>query len=124
EQLYVDVTTYSVAGWSYLLSNPPTEQDYAAHNLRLDALAAEGQKLMLVAHSQGNLFLNHAYDHIKPTVGRNSVNAVHIAPASPTLRGKHVLADIDLVINALRLQGITTTPPVNLIMPASTSDLS
>ncbi len=30
---------------------------------------------------------------------------VHVAPASPSLRGEVVLADIDLVINALRVTG-------------------
>ena len=34
-----------------MISNPPTKADYAAHNARLDALAAQGDKLMLVGHS-------------------------------------------------------------------------
>lgn len=109
---------------SLLLSNPPTEADYAAHNARLDALATEGQMLMLVAHSQGNLFVNHAYDHVAPEVGTSSVSVVHIAPASPTLRGDYVLANIDLVINALRAEGGNTVQPVNLTIATSSADLS
>ena len=49
---------------------------------------------------------------------------VHVAPASPTLRGEHLLADIDLVINGLRLQGINTVAPININLPTSKSDLS
>ncbi|MDP3465786.1 MAG: hypothetical protein Q8R86_08465 [Sulfuricurvum sp.] len=109
---------------SYFLSNPPTETDYASHNAKLDALAADGQKLMLVGHSQGNLFMNHAYDHILPTVGADRVKAAHIAPASPTLRGDYVLANIDLVINALRIQGVTSVPVNNLDINASRVDVS
>ncbi|MEX3983861.1 hypothetical protein AB4Y45_33290 [Paraburkholderia sp. EG287A] len=109
---------------SLLLSSPPTEADYAAHNARLDALATEGQMLMLVAHSQGNLFVNHAYDHVMPEVGTSSVKVFHIAPASPTLRGEYTLANIDLVINALRAEGGNTVVPVNLTIPTSSADLS
>ena len=68
-QLYTDMSSKIAAGWAYLLSNPPTEADYASHDTRLDALALQKQKLMLVAHSQGNLFVNHAYDYILPKVG-------------------------------------------------------
>lgn len=123
-QLYTDISSKIMAGWSYLLSNPPTAADYATQDARLDALATQRQKLMLVAHSQGNLFMNHAYDHILPTVTASSVKAVHIAPASPTLRGEYVLADIDLVINGLRIQGLSSVPSVNLTLPTSTADIS
>ncbi len=123
-QLYTDIATKTMAALSSLLSNPPTEADYNEHNTRLDALAVQQQKLMLVAHSQGNLFMNHAYDHISPKVGEASVKAVHVAPASPTLRGDYLLADIDLVINSLRIQGAGSVPPINIILPVSVSDLS
>lgn len=118
------VVTALITATSYLLSNPPTEADYATHNARLDALATEGQMLMLVAHSQGNLYVNHAYDHVMPEVGSQSVSVVHIAPASPTLRGDYTLADIDLVINGLRVEGANSVAPVNLTMPTSAKDLS
>lgn len=122
--LYTKIIAQTIAGWSYLLSNPPTADDYARHDTRLDALAAEGQMLLLVAHSQGNLFVNHAYDHILSTLSENGVNVVHIAPASPTLRGPYILADIDLVINALRIQGLSAVPANNLILPISKNDPS
>lgn len=122
DAIAADLRGQMVAGMSYQLSHPPTAADYVTHNTRLDALKTEGQKLLLVAHSQGNLFVNQAYDHILQSVGAPGVSVVHIAPASPTLRGPHILAVIDLVINALRLVG--TVPAVNSYILPSTSDLS
>ena len=124
DSVYTAITTKLVSIVSLFLSNSPTETDYAAHNARLDALATDGEKLMLVGHSQGNLFMNHAYDHILPVVTKDRIAAAHIAPASPTLRGDWVLADIDLVINALRIQGVTSVPNINLTIPASKVDVS
>lgn len=122
--LYSAIVTKSMAGWSLLLSDPPTSVNYAEHRLQLESLAAEGQKLLLVAHSQGNLFVNPAFDFVKPKVGSASVAVVHIAPASVTLRGEWLLADIDIVINGLRTQGVGSVPAINLFLPTSRSDLS
>lgn len=124
DSLYTAIVTNLVGAISYMNSNPPTEADYASHNAKLDTLAANGEKLMLVAHSQGNLFVNHAYDHILPVVTKNRVAVAHIAPASPTLRGDYLLADIDIVINAMRLQGLSSVPAGNLPLPFSKADAS
>ena len=124
DALYTDISTKAVAGWSLLLASPPTAIDLSRHRARLDALAIERKKLMLVAHSQGNLFINEAYDYIAPKIGASSVAAAHVAPASSTLRGPYLLADIDLVINGLRAQGIGSVPSVNLNLPVSRADLS
>lgn len=91
-----------LAGWA---ADPPTEVNSLEHRARLEALALEGRKLMLVAHSQGNLFVNPAYDFVSTRVPAGAVKVVHVAPASPTLRGEHTLADKDLVINGLRAVG-------------------
>ena len=107
---------------SNLLSHPPTATDSAEHLSRLRALAAEDNDFVLVAHSQGNLFVNLAYDGLADTSAKKAV--VHVAPASPTLRGKHVLADIDLVINGLRIFGLASVPANNLWVPTSKTDLS
>jgi hypothetical protein len=108
-----------------LLSSPPTTSDYANQQAQLDQLAAAGRKFVLVAHSQGNLFVNQAYDHIQPAVGSNRVQAVHIAPASPTLRGPWLLSQFDLVINGLRLlNGTNTVPNINIDIPFSSEDPS
>jgi hypothetical protein len=69
------LTKQIVAGYSYLLSNPPTESDYASQDAALQAVASKGQMMLLVGHSQGNLFLDHAYDHIKPLTVTNGVAA-------------------------------------------------
>jgi len=79
---------------------------------------------VLIAHSQGNLFVNSAYDGLRSSHPNTKGSVVHVAPASPTLRGEHLLADIDLVINGLRVQGINTVTPININLPASKSDLS
>ncbi len=88
-----------------LLGNPPTELNYAEHRARIDSMILEGRKLVFVAHSQGNLFVNPAYDYAVGQVDAQSVKVVHIGPASPLLKGPHTLADLDLVINGLRLTG-------------------
>lgn len=105
-----------------LLANPPTTVNYAEHKSRLENRILEGNKLLLVAHSQGNLFVNAAYNYAITKTSTNSVKVVHIAPASPLLNGEYVLADLDLVINGLRLVGsvpsVTDTIPGYLYRPA------
>ncbi len=83
-----------------------------------------GHGAVLVAHSQGNLFVNAAHDGLKVALPNANVQVVHVAPASPTLRGEYVLADIDLVINGLRSTGINGVVPANLNLPTSTVELS
>lgn len=105
-----------------LLGNPPTSVNYLEHRARIENLILEGKKILFVAHSQGNLFANAAYNYALSKAGAESVKLVHIAPASPTLNGNHTLADLDLVINGLRLFGsvasITDFIPGYLLRPA------
>jgi hypothetical protein len=110
-----------------MLSNPPTQADMASQWSKLSGLADEGYSFALIAHSQGNLFVNRAYESLLDRyIDPYMAGVVHIAPASPTLSAgaEYVLADIDLVINGLRVQGATSVPPVNINLPASTNDLS
>jgi hypothetical protein len=118
--LYTDIVSKSVAGWSFLLTNPPTEEDLRIQRTRIESLAVERKKLLLIAHSQGNLFVNQAYDTALAVENfdARSIGVVHIAPASPTLRGNHVLADLDLVINGLRAFGLSTVPDITVSLPA------
>lgn len=97
------------------LATPATDVDLAEHRARIDSLLFEGRKLLLVAHSQGNLFVNSAYEYARTKVPVESVKVVHIAPASPGLSGPHTLADMDFVINGLRLAGVV--PPVTDQVP-------
>jgi hypothetical protein len=111
------IVTMTVAKLAAFFNTPPTQVDLAQQQADLTAAAAAGRKLVLVAHSQGNLFVNQAYQFIQPVVGSDRVSVVHVAPASPTLSGPYLLANIDLIINALRLvNGFNTVPPVNLTM--------
>ena len=121
---YSLIATKTAAALSSLISNPPTDADYRKHESMLEKARVEGQMLLLVAHSQGNLFVNRAANFIRPKIGAASVRVVHVAPASPTVQGEYVLADIDLVINALRIQGLSTVQPVNINLPVSKADLS
>jgi len=80
----------------------------------LQGLADEGHDFVLVAHSQGNLFVNVANDGLRQSRPDTKAGVVHVAPASPTLRGPHVLAEIDEVINGLRNFGGWTVPDINI----------
>ncbi len=131
EAIYTDYITKKAERWADLLSNPPTINDIENQRKTLTLLHLAHKKIVLVAHSQGNLFLNSAYDYIMNTYQRHgsdsngspfitfpSIGVVHIAPASPTLRGPHILADLDLVINGLRAQGISTVPDITAEIPS------
>ncbi|WP_141736809.1 hypothetical protein [Oligoflexus tunisiensis] len=83
-----------------------TADMYADHRALIDSAAIEGRKMLFVAHSQGNLFVNKAYSYAVSKTSAAAVKVVHIAPASRTLSGEYTLADKDIVINfALRLDG-------------------
>ena len=101
--------SFAAAGLVKLVSvftnTPPTNLNYQEHRLRIDNAVLTGKKMLFLSHSQGNLFANVAYDYALTKVTAANVKLVHVAPASPGLRGSHTLADQDLVINGLRLTG-------------------
>lgn len=99
---------------TYLL-NPPFE-NYADHRTKVDNALTQGSKLILFAHSQGNLFANRAYTYAVGKVGTGPVKLVHVAPASSVLPGPYTLADNDLIINLLLRAG-GTVPPANVHIP-------
>ena len=116
-----------------LMSSPPTAADTAAHVAKIVKFINQGQEtsgMVLVAHSQGNLFVNAAYQGFitSPEVSMfnyKKVKVVHVAPASPTLTDSYyILADIDFVIKGLRLTGVNSVPAANISLPASDSDQS
>ncbi|ALL71363.1 hypothetical protein K788_00009640 (plasmid) [Paraburkholderia caribensis MBA4] len=85
----------------------------------------EGTKLIMVAHSQGNLFATSVYNRLKPELkSTTSVQLVHVAPPDDKLIGPYTLHDRDRVINAVR-QSAGHVPPANAFLPvfASVSDL-
>lgn len=110
-----DVLAQTVAALTFTLNNPPTLDNYVEHKTKIDGFALEGKKFLLVAHSQGNLFVVASYNYTASKVGAQAVKVVHIAPASPSLKGDYTLANLDLVINTLRITG--TVPPNNVDIP-------
>ncbi len=104
----------AVRALTQLAGDPPTAANMAEHRLRIDNALLEGRKLLLFAHSQGNLFANAAYRHALANTDASAVRLVHVAPASAQVHGPHALADGDLVINALRLAG-SVAPVTNAI---------
>ena len=118
-----------------LADDPPTAQDTAGHTAQLIRAGQRAERVVLVAHSQGNLFVNAAYDAylahsrqagkaVGEDTGYVAAQVVHIAPASPTLRGPYVLADSDVVINGLRRVDGTYLPVSNVSLPVNSQDRS
>lgn len=120
--IFNDFTAFSIKQLTSIIANPPTALVYKEHQLKIDKWILNGQKMLFIAHSQGNLFANVAYKYVINKVSSDSVKVIHIAPASPTLNGEYTLADLDLVINGLRLVGsvpnITSHIPNPLSRPA------
>lgn len=98
-----------------MMGSPATEQTLAEQRVRIDNGALEGRKMLFVAHSQGNLFANSAYDYAVTKVPAGAVYVVHIASPAPILHGPEVLADQDIVINMLRVVG--SVPPITDYIP-------
>jgi hypothetical protein len=107
-----------------LFTNAPTTINQAEHLSKLQSYDDDGYKFLLVAHSQGNLFVNRAYDGLRASRSGVRAQVLHVAPASPTLRGEYTLADIDIVINGLRVTGINSVPNANVSLPFSSEDAS
>lgn len=103
---YFQWSEAAVVRWlTQLIANPPTSMVYAEHQARIENWILEGKKLLLLAHSQGNLFANVYYDFALTKTSAASVKVVHVAPATAMTKGDHVLADKDIVINLLRSVG-------------------
>lgn len=91
-----------------------TLADYAEHTQQLKSMLSVTSRAILVAHSQGNLFVNHAFESVD--VDRQKrIGIVHVAPASKVLHGKYVLADNDFIIRDL---GTLFAPKPNVAIPA------
>lgn len=106
-------------------SDKNTELIYSRHKKQIDELDIDNKRMIFVAHSQGNLFMNLAYDYSLNKIRESDIRALHIAPASQTLRGDYFLSYYDTVINALRLvYGENSVPETNIDIPFHLSDVS
>ncbi len=125
DEYVTDLKPKMVAHVRSIRSNPPTISDYALQDARINTLATERQKLLMVAHSQGNLFVNHAYQKaLAAGLTSNNVKVVHVAPASVVLSGDMTLSTNDAVILGLLSLAPGTVPDGNITIPISTKDLS
>src|SRR5207253_8521476 len=94
-------------------ANPDPIVDSMVSRL-INTIKSERKKVLAIAHSQGNLFVNSVFDGVHKVVPTESIKVVHVAPASGTLRGPYTLADIDNIIRGVSLIGPTPTPNVHL----------
>lgn len=90
-----------------------TIQVYGEQKTKADNLLASGNRLVFIAHSQGNLFANKLYDTFS-TKTKKETKVIHVAPASQALRGEHVLADKDDVIHDLKISGTIATNTIDI----------
>ncbi|EOB2874267.1 hypothetical protein ACIL2K_001337 [Vibrio vulnificus] len=101
-----------------------TDEVRMKHRLRNDSQTWQGKKLIYLAHSQGNLWVNESFHYVNQCLGYDETNikVIHIAPASPTLNGDYILSDKDHVINGLNFTGIGSVPFPNISIPTSDQD--
>jgi hypothetical protein len=65
---------------------------------RTDAVVRQGQRLVVVAHSQGNLFGRPLVERAQRLSGQGHVSYVQVAPPNADVTGLYMLANEDLVI--------------------------
>lgn len=97
------------------LSGSPAAADESRHRALINSSLITNRAIVMVAHSQGNLFANRAYDYASSLAPESQFALVHIAPASFKTNGRHILGDLDLVIQGLG--AITPVPPTTDLMP-------
>lgn len=91
-------------------------------------IVENGRRVLLVAHSQGNLYGNasHRILYSNPNVTPGSFGIVGVASPANYVPGggSYVTSDADMVINALRSIITDQVLPANISIPLDTSELS
>ncbi|KAB0478886.1 hypothetical protein F7Q91_15435 [Vibrio chagasii] len=127
EAINATITTF-LKELASLVDAPETSQTRMKHHLLNNSLTWKGKKLIYIAHSQGNLWVNESYKHVTSQYGysADNIRVVHIAPASPTLSpdSDYILSTSDLVINGLNFTGIGSVPPPNTVIAPSKLDFA
>ncbi len=94
----------------------------------LDAIKTEGQRVLLVSHSQGGLYANaaHRLVYLDPEVSTKSLMVVAVAtPANYVAdNGAYTTSDNDVVIKAVRQFIASQTLPSNISVPFHFDDMS
>lgn len=80
-----------------------SEQDYQKHHRLLQDLLSSHARIVLVAHSQGNLFVNQAFENATEEQQKR-LGVIHVGSASLKLHGNYILYENDYVINALGIR--------------------
>jgi len=97
------------------LSGATTLADESQHRALINSSLIRNRAIVMIAHSQGNLFANRAFDYASTLAPSSQFALVHIAPASFKTNGRHVLGELDLVIQGLGR--ITPVPSTTDLMP-------
>jgi hypothetical protein len=104
------------------------KNDYDLTNMLNDASQkVKTQKLLLVAHSQGNFYSNNFYDKVASKEGGVPTESIGVyGVASPASRvaggGKYLTSSTDSVINKVRLGGVLNVLPANINLPLKPID--
>ena len=104
-----------------LLDTPPTIDDFECAREQLEDW--DRDNLLLVGHSEGDLFARVLQDFLESTDRGGAVASLHIAPATvPPKDEPYLLADIDFLIN--RIVGASRdVPAVNIEATKSPNEL-
>lgn len=105
-----------------LVANPPEWEHTARHITRVKALALEGKKIMMVAHSQGNVYVKPLYEAALSTEGfeSDSISVLHLAPPNSNLNGPYLTVNQDKVISGLAQKSeLGAVPSSNTDIPGS-----
>jgi len=108
--------------WDINRPNPYGEADLNNVEVAIRAQHRHGARLLLVPHSQGNIYANLVYDRL--TVGGGfSAASVGIAGVAPprAIRGPYITSRNDRVISGLRLI-FRDTPAANVTIPVNVID--
>ncbi|OLL27770.1 hypothetical protein BTH42_31710 [Burkholderia sp. SRS-W-2-2016] len=100
-------------------------QDVGAYT---DDILNHGRRVLVVGHSQGNLYANAAYRllYTNPAITTQSFKVVGVASPADFVAGggPYVTSDKDMVINALRFMVASSTLPANVPVDFNENDIS
>lgn len=96
----------------YATPGPTYQQDLERFLDRVRTRLESNWNVVLVGHSQGNLFVNEAYRRLVLEVDNlDRIGVLHVATPGIESRGRHVTSSGDLVIRAVRLISPATLSP-------------
>jgi hypothetical protein len=116
-----EIHAATVADMTSGIDAPPTSDDFECARDQLDAW--DGSDLVLVGHSDGDLFARAVRTYLESTDRAGAVASLHVAPPTPPPTAEpYVLADIDFVINGL-VGASVDVPAANIEAVTNTSQL-